>query len=196
MSSKVKKITDSKIEANPVEITPLEEARKLSADIDSMIDKRDEKAKGAIEHLVENLHVTAEKYMTANGVMAALEALRQVVGKDPVYQHDVLLGMSCKLAKEITAVVFAMAAKAENACVEELDKFCDEYYVKDFASTEATAESMARQLLILSLCQNVGPNAQDIKDFYTAANEEIQKSYKELDEFCAKNNIDPVQLGD
>lgn len=196
MSSKVKKITDSKIEANPVETTPLEEAKRLSADIDSMIDKRDEKTKGAIKHLAENLHVTAEKYMTANGVMAALEALRQVVGKDPVYSHDVLLGMSCKLAKEITAVVFAMAAKAEDACVEELDKFCDEYYVKDFASTEATAESMARQLLILPLCQNVGPNAQDIKDFYTTANEEIQKSYKELDEFCAKNNIDPVQLSD
>lgn len=196
MSNKIKKITDSKIEAKPVETTPLEEAGKLSADIDSMIDKRDEKVKGAIEHLAENLRITAEKYMTANGVMAALETLRQVVGSDPTYQHDVLLDMSCKLAKEVAAVALAMAAKAENACVQELDGFCDEYYVKDFASTEATVESTARQLLILSLCQNVGPNAQDIKDFYTTANEEIQKSYKELEEFCSEHDIDLAQLSD
>ena len=53
-----------------------ETAREMARQISKMYEDRDRKALGARDHLVAQLHVTCDKYRTANGIMSALDTIR------------------------------------------------------------------------------------------------------------------------
>jgi len=172
-----------------------ETAKKQAKDISKMYEDRDKKALGAKEHLVSQLKVTADKYRTANGVMSALDTIRLVAGN---HSGDDLIG-DIAMAKGV-AVVMAhkaqeMAAKANKLDPEDMSQLCDDFYEKEFAdSDETSAVDMVIELMLLQLCQNVGPNAEDVAEFCRTADDEIEKARENLKTFCKENDIDFNEL--
>lgn len=172
-----------------------ETAKKQAKDIAKMYEDRDKKAVGAKEHLISQLTITADKYRTANGVMSALDTIRLVAGN---HSGDDLRG-DIAMAKGV-AVVMArkaqeMASKASKLDPEDMSQLCDDFYEKEFAdSDETSAVDMVIELMLLQLCQNVGPSAQDVSDFCRTADEEIEKARTELQKFCDTNNLDFNEL--
>lgn len=167
-----------------------ETAKKQAKDIAKMYEDRDKKAVGAKEHLVSQLAITADKYRTANGVMSALDTVRLVAGS---HTGDDLMG-DIAIAKGV-AVVMAhkaqeMRNKAQSLDPDDMDQLCDGFYEKEFAESESltTAVDMVIELMLLQLCQNVGPSAQDVSDFCRTADEEIEKAREELKKFCDEHD--------
>lgn len=172
-----------------------ESAKEQAKAIGKMYEDRDKKAMGAKEHLVSQLKVTADKYRTANGVMSALDTIRLVAGN---HSGDDLLG-DIAMAKGV-AVVMAhkaqeMASKANKLDPEDMSQLCDDFYEKEFAdSDETSAVDMVIELMLLQLCQNVGPNAEDVAEFCRTADDEIEKARKSLKDFCMEHGIDFNEL--
>lgn len=186
----VRNITNENIDVKPVKLAPADEANEKADAIVSMKKQRDEKVDNAREHLAETLEVTADKYRTANGVMAALDATRTVVGQDCGIAYPGLISIAKTVAVAMANAAIEMKKKASTLKVTEMDKLCEGFYDEDFASGDGSAEPMIHELMLLQLCQNVGPNAQDIKDFYESSNEEIEKAESELFEFCSEHGLD------
>lgn len=186
----VRNITNENIDVKPVKLAPSDEAKEKAEAIASMKRQRDEKVDNAREHLVETLEVTADKYRTANGVMAALDATRTVVGQDCGIEYSGLISIAKTVAVAMANAALNMKRKAGTLKVTEMDKLCEGFYDEDFANGDGSAEKMIHELMLLQLCQNVGPNAQDIKDFYESSNEEIDKAEKEFVEFCSEHDLD------
>jgi hypothetical protein len=51
-------------------------------------------------------------------------------------------------------------------------------------------EALAEELMVLQLCQNVGPSAEDIAEFCSTADGEIAKAREDLKLFCSENSLD------
>lgn len=182
---------DEKLELITEDADDMAVAREMAIKISKMYEDRDEKAFGAKKHLIAQLDVMSEKYRTANGVMSALEVLRDI-GKDAT---PAVLSMAKSLAKSMSLVVHDMADKASKLEPDEIDGLCEGFYDGDFVDSKGieTGE-LALELLRLQLCQNVGPNAQDIADFIDHADLEIEKARDELRTFCYDHGIDFNEL--
>ena len=165
-------------------------ANDMATSIAKMYEDRDKKALGARDHLVSQLEVTADKYRTANGVMSALDTVRLVAGN---HTGDDLMG-DIAMAKGV-AIVMAhkaqdMRDKAQELDPDDMDQLCDGFYEKEFAESESlTAVDMVVELMLLQLCQNVGPAAQDVADFCRTADEEIEKARNNLRDYCEKHGL-------
>lgn len=195
----INKITDDNIKVMPAKETPLEEAKRRHKEIDSMIDQRADKLVGARTHLIDSLNVTAEKYLTANGLMAALDAVRKVSGDSSDISENWQIRTAVDLAKKMSAVSLEMAEKAGTIRFEEFDKLCDGFYDKEFVNLDhekLTVPEITLELMRLQLCQGVGQNAQDIVDFMQSSDEEVERVFQELQEFCKGNGIEFDSLGD
>ena len=164
-------------------------AQEMAKTLLKMAEERDDKIGKARDHLVSTLEVTADKYRTANGVMAALDTVRMVVGKDS-FEITEEVALAKSLALEMASVTLKLAEAASHTPAEDFDKICDGTYDTDFASGDGSVRDMVLELMCLNLCQNVGPDAQDVKDFYVTAVEEIEKAQKDLEEFCKTNDLD------
>lgn len=176
--------------------TPLEVAQDMSADIDKMIDKRDEKVDGARDHLVETLSITREKYLTGSGVMAALHALYEVYGDQPQADIMPLISSAKTLTIQLAEICESMSGFARDCELEEFQTFCDGYYAGDFANKDViTPDDLAKENLVLNLCQQVGPAAQDIWDFKVTADEEIMKVWEKLENFCQEHSLNLAETG-
>lgn len=186
----VRGITNENIDIEPVKLAPADEAKEKAEAVKSMEKQRDEKVDNARDHLVETLEVTADKYRTANGVMAALDAVRTVVGENSNIDYLGLISIAKTVAKSMANAAIDMKEKASALKVTEMDKLCEGFYDEDFASGDGSAEDMIHELMLLQLCQNVGSNAQDIKDFYESSNEEIDKAKREFIDFCSEHNLE------
>lgn len=191
-NKKVRKMTNAPVKAVQTKQTPKEMAVELNESIDKMIDQRDEKVEHAREHLVENLEVTADKYLTANGVMASLEMVRSVAGDNFDFVGEIEMAKS--VAQFMRAQALKMAEKAKTLPITEFEDLCEGFYDEAFADHDGSAQDMVSELMTLNLCQNVGPNAKDIVDFFNSANEEIDKSNAELEELCDKHKINRDEL--
>lgn len=191
-NKKVRKMTNAPVKAVQTKQTPKETAVELSESIDKMIDQRDEKVEHAREHLIENLEVTADKYLTANGVMASLEMIHSVTGDDFDFAGGIEMAKS--VAQFMRVQALKMAEKAKTLPITEFEDLCEGFYDEAFADHDGSAQDMICELMTLNLCQNVGPNAKDIVDFFNSANEEIDKSNAELEELCDKHKIDRDEL--
>lgn len=178
---KLELITDSE-ENNDEDV-----AKEMATKIRKMYEDRDNKAVGAKEHLVAQLFVMSDKYRTANGVMSALEVLRDI-SRD---LSTASLAMAKSLARNMSAVAHDMADRAKELDPDCLNLLCDEFYDGDFVSNKSieTGE-LAFELLRLELCQNVGPNAEDIVDFIAHADAEIDKARDNLRSFCEEHGLD------
>lgn len=191
-NKKVRKMTNAPVKAVQTKQTPKETAVELSESIDKMIDQRDEKVEHAREHLIENLEVTADKYLTANGVMASLEMIHSVTGDNFDFMGEI--GMAKSVAQFMRVQALKMAEKAKTLPITEFEDLCEGFYDEAFADHDGSVQDMICELMTLNLCQNVGPNAKDIVDFFNSANEEIDKSNAELKELCDKHKIDRDEL--
>lgn len=188
--SKTKK--DRKLKLMTEEAGLNETAKKQAQDIAKMYEDRDKKALGARDHLVSQLKVTSDKYRTANGVMAALQVVRDVLGDVTDYVEEISIAKS--VATRMAGVAQRMADVAGGLDSEDMDKLCAGFYDPAFSEGKGSALEMIDELMILQLCQNVGPNAEDVADFCRTADEEIEKAREELKKFCAENNIDFDEL--
>lgn len=191
-NKKVRKMTNAPVKAVQTKQTPKETAVELSESIDKMIDQRDEKVEHAREHLIENLEVTADKYLTANGVMASLEMIHSVTGDNFDFVGEIEMAKS--VAQFMRVQALKMAEKAKTLPITEFEDLCEGFYDEAFADHDGSVQDMICELMTLNLCQNVGPNAKDIVDFFNSANEEIDKSNAELKELCDKHKIDRDEL--
>lgn len=176
--------------------TPLEVAQDMSADIDKMIDKRDEKVDGARDHLVETLGITREKYLTGSGVMAALQALYEAYGNHEQMGIMALIASAKTITMQLAETCESMAGFARDCELEEFQTFCDGYYDDNFANKDVISPTdLAKEILVLNLCQQVGPAAQDIWDFKVTADEEIMKVWEKLENFCQEHSLNLAETG-
>lgn len=170
-----------------------ESAKEQAKAIGKMYEDRDKKAMGAKEHLVHQLEITVDKYRTANGVMSALDTLRTVMGEGGENKY-VEIQSAQRIAKRLSVITTNMAAAARKLDPEEMDKLCDGFYDMDLVNKNVGPEDLAEQLMILQLCQNVGPNAEDVAEFCRSADDEIEKARKSLKTFCTDHDIDFNEL--
>lgn len=189
MTEEIKDITNEDIEVTAVEEDAVAVALSQHNDIVKMKNAAEEKIENARIHLVDTLEVTAQKYLTANGMMAAIETIRQVIGN-----ADVSFETQTTWAKDIMRALSDSAAsmmeKAKVLAVENFDQICEDYYEEDFSAREnIIAYDLACELMELQLCQNVGPAAQDIIDFKTTSDEEIEKAQAKLDEYLKEHDL-------
>ena len=173
-----------------------ETANEMAKSIAKMYEDRDRKAVGAKEHLASQLAVTVEKYCTANGVMSALDAVRTVFGDKSEHTIYTEIQMAQRLAKSLSVIAGKMGMKVGELDPEDMHSLCDGFYKADVTNDKLGPEELAKQLMILQLCQNVGPSAQDVSDFCRTADEEIEKAREDLKTFCAENDIDFNELVD
>lgn len=169
-----------------------ETARKQAKDIAKMYEDRDKKALGARDHLVSQLEVTSDKYRTANGVMAALQVVRDVVGNTTDYVEEISIAKTA--ATRMAGIAQEMAKKASELDPEEMDQLCFGFYDQTFSEGKSSALELIDELLVLQLCQNVGPNAEDVVEFCHTADEEIEKARENLKAFCSENDLDFDEL--
>lgn len=189
MTEEIKDITNENIKVIAVEEDAVAVALSQHNDIIKMKNAAEEKIENARIHLVDTLEVTAQKYLTANGMMAAIETIRQVIGN-----ADVSFETQTTWAKDIMRALSDSAAsmmeKAKVLAVENFDQICEDYYEEDFSAREdIIAYDLACELMELQLCQNVGPAAQDIIDFKTTSDEEIEKAQAKLDEYLTEHDL-------
>lgn len=179
---------DRKVKLMTNEAKPEDTARDMAKSIAKMYEDRDKKAMGAKDHLISQLKVTSDKYRTANGVMAALQVVRDVLGKTTDYVEEISIAKG--VALHMSGIASDMVRNAEELDPEEMDQLCFGFYDQEFSSSKGTALEMIDELMALQLCQNVGPNAEDISEFCNTADEEIQKAREELRKFCDENDLD------
>lgn len=184
---------ERKIKLMTEEADAMESAKEQAKAISKMYEDRDKRAIGAKEHLISQLEVTADKYRTANGVMSALDTVRTVFGgASPDIHPDIQ--MAQRIAKGMSVVAEKMAARAGELDPENMYRLCDKFYDDDIVNKNVGPEELAKQLMILQLCQNVGPNAEDVADFCHTADDEIEKARNNLRTFCTENDINFNEL--
>lgn len=168
-----------------------ETARSMAKSIAKMYEDRDKKALDARDHLVNQILVTSDKYLTANGVMSALEIVRDVFAdhKDPL-DIDEEIDIAKSAAKHMSQKAKEMSERAASLDPEDLYVLCDGYYSTDFANKRVTALDIVYELMALQLCQNVGPSADDIVSFIDTADKEIEKAREDLRTFCSEHDLD------
>lgn len=169
---------------------PKETAKEMAKSISKMYEDRDNKAKNAKQSLMDQLEVTSNKYRTANGVMSALSCLRDVLGDNAKeYALEEEIGYAKTVATLMAKTAEDMYDTASNLDPEEMHLLCEAFYDKTFSEGASSGLDMVRELMTLQLCQNVGPNAEDITEFCKHAKEEIAKARENLEKFCEENDI-------
>ena len=164
-------------------------AEEMAESIRKMYEDRDAKVSGAKEHLVSQLEVTADKYRTANGVMSALDTVRLVMGNSSHASLMDELSLAKGAANRMAKTALEMSRKAADLDPEHLYNLCNGFYDPAFSESDGEIRDMVDQLMLLQLCQNVGPSSQDVTDFLRTANEEIEKAKAELRKHCEDNDV-------
>jgi len=176
------------IEGSAKDIDWEKTAKEQAEQIRKMYEDRDKKALAAKEHLVSSLQITSYKYLTANGIMSALDTTRTVMGNNnDVYGN---LAYAQRIAKQMSDIAMNMMDKAAATDPENMGDLCEGFYEEDMTEEEISTENLAKELMILNLCQNVGPDAQDVADFCKTADKEIEKARDALREFCGEHGLD------
>ena len=177
---------DRKLQLVTEQADAMELAKEQAKAIAKMYEDRDRKAMGGREHLVSQLEVTSDKYRTANGVMAALQTVRDVLGDTTDYVEEISIAKTA--ATRMAGIAQDMAKKAGGLDPEDMGKLCDGFYNPAFSEGSGSALEMIDELMSLQLCQNVGPSAQDVSDFCRTTDEEIEKAREELKKFCDEHD--------
>ncbi len=185
---------DRKFNVMSNEADPNDVAKEMAESIRKMYEDRDKKAMNAKSHLISQLKLTSEKYCTANGVMSALDTVRTVYGEVATNGIYPEIQMAQCLAKKLSVTATKMAEKASDLDPEDMAELCDSFYKTDMVNSNLCPEGLAEQLMILQLCQNIGPNASDVSDFCGRADEEIEKARANLVDYCESNGINFNEL--
>lgn len=183
-----KEILD-KLKTVNAESDPKAVAEEMAKSIDKMVEDRDKKAKSAKELLVKQLEVTASKYLTANGVMSAMQVVRDVYGEG-ILSIEVSLETAKTMAQRMSKLATKMADAAETLEPVDMARLCDTFYDAHFAERPSDPTNLVYELLSLQLCQNVGPSAEDVAEFCAHADDEIAKARERLAEHRAEHGLE------
>ena len=153
-----------------------ETKKELENKLISMREDREAKLAAAKDQLVDMLTVTVDKYRTATGTAEALRILRFV---DESF-NDIKLANN--LAKDMASITSMMTAKARKLEPEEMDQLCDGFYDKDFTigDSKAWPYELAKEMMCIDLCRNVGGAAEDMVSFVARSQEEIDATEQAL----------------
>lgn len=184
MTQNMTEITDENIEVEAVTEAKTTEQKiaELSNQVADMQEKQDEKITAAIKQLSDELAVTATKYATATGIMAAMEAGQMLWDDGMAFDDRVYC---CKTAaQKMIALCKDMSEKAAACTVDGLEDFLDQFYDDQFVNNEnpISMQGMLEELMVLSLCRQVAPSIQDIRDFEAKSDEQIEETCKQVDE--------------
>lgn len=178
-----------KMEVVTGEADPREAAVETAKSIRKMYEDRDKKAVGAKQHLIDQLLVTVDKYKTANGVMSALATVRDVFHNSSFMSCEEEINVAKVIATEMSGIAMDMHDKARKLDPDEMDKLCDGFYSTEYSKGDGNARDLVRELMIIQLCQNVGPDACDIAEFCKQANLEIERAREDLKANCKENGL-------
>jgi hypothetical protein len=165
--------------------------KELEEKIVSMKEDKEKKCKSAKEQLVSMLEVTVDKYRTATGTAEALRVLRFVVGGEAT-TDPIDLTYPNRLAWDMAGIANDMKEKAEKLSYAEMDQLCDGFYDKEFkVSPQADDDAdsfmqLAKEMMCIDLCRNVGGAAEDMVEFIKRVQEEIDATGEELKKLKAK----------
>lgn len=158
----------------------------LTNQIEASTKAQVEKLAWSKEHLVAQLKMASEKYRTVNGYMQARTTLDQVVFGDPDLTPDVLNYNARELARKMSEMAANLATVIDDTAVDEIDDaLLDNLLDMDFLDSEFSYAGTARELLIANLLQNVGPSIDDIVQFRTGKQHEIDQLTEELAKYGA-----------
>ena len=102
--------------------------------------------------------------------------------------------MAKRVATDMASMTADMILKAKDLNPENMDKLCDGFYALSFSEEDGSAIEMVGQLMQLQLCQNVGPDADDVANFCKQADEESEKARENLRKFCEENGFDFLEV--
>lgn len=173
------------------ELVPVLEERVLDTEVKRMTEAMYEKVDGALDHMIKNLLVAADKYMTYRGFDTAYNYLKQYNHPDPLAVAAVTafnLSNTAKLMVERARKIKKDIQSVPDLTIaESLSNFCDDFYSDEFIndvdawmyeekhSHSVIIEQIAVEAMRIDLCTNVGSAAQDIADFIMQAKDEIDK---------------------
>ena len=161
-----------------------EEEAELRADLEAQLqaamDQQAEKLDQSKAHLVAQLRMAHEKYLTVNGYMQARSTYDQAAfGVEQPYDAD---KESRQIAAEMSMFAAELADAIEATDVLELDEeVLDGYLDKGFVKKDLPFNHTVTQLLIVNLLQNIGPSIDDIVSFREGSAAGIAKLEEELD---------------
>lgn len=162
----------------------------MARSIRKMYEDRDEKVLGAKERLISQLDILAHKYRTANGVMTALSTMRDVRGENSNISIGTQIKQSKNLAWQMSKLVTELKDKANVTEPEDMGHLLDGLWDEDYCENDDHAAlTIVFELMVLQLCQNVGPSADDIVEFLTRTDQEIQSARMRLMDFCNENDV-------
>lgn len=178
------KVVDTNDEDENLEDELIDQYQKMIAD-------KDTKLKAAKKQLIDNLKVTAEKYETASGTMAAIDTIRSIwpdyLSKPDAMDDFENLEFANKLSKRMASTARDMADKANGLDYEEMNELCNGFYEPDYRLDhknffQLSAVALAEELMRIDLCRNVGPAADDIVGFIERVDIDIADIEAKLDE--------------
>lgn len=194
MTDDIKVITEEDIQVEAESVEPKDIAKRKYETILKMIEGRDAKIKNATEHLNEILIITATKYLTANGMMAAMDTINEV---NPELKWTEKINIALDTSRMLSALTNKIAEELAEASPTEYNTVIEQHYDRDFVwqlKTEeeplSFVEDIVMELMTLHLCSNIGPSADDIVQFIKATQEEIDKSVNDYNEYCEANNME------
>ena len=155
-----------------------EQIEELESKIEKMKADKETKCEAAKKQLIDMLGVTADKYRTATGVAEALRVLRFAYGE----QYDAFED-AASLARELCNTTDAMQATASLLDPNEMDSLCEGFYDPDFASNKnIIGYELAKEMMRIDLCRNVGSAAEDMVSFVKRVDEEIEATKKAIED--------------
>lgn len=164
---------------NPIEV----QCQELVNDLDRMVKARDKNLEASKEQLIEMLKITSDKYRTVTGTMEAMRVIRMVFDGDPedmpIFE---VIAMAKGIAVDLSGKAWELSVKADNLGYAEMDQLCDGVYDKKFSENETNAIEMVTELMVVDLCRNVGPAAEDMVSFLDRVDIELAETTARLDE--------------
>lgn len=179
--------------SNDIEKKNLDEAKEdIVNQLKIMIEATDKKMDQAIMHFTDQCEVASEKYLSVNGLLQAKSSLITALGGT---YSDLLNTMSeakiweaasdiaLQASKTILQICDKFVSICDNGNYELLPDMLDEYMDKDFVNKKkryCSAYEVARELTVCSILANLQPNLEDMWEFYSHAQSEMNKLHDEL----------------
>lgn len=158
-------------------------AKELVDKMGSMVEDMKKKLETAKEQLLKKLDVLSDKYRTANGIKAAMDAIYSLVPPNSgANAYDVMTDARA-IAEHLSDKCHALHKMASQLDFASLRNLTHGMYDDDMVNRkDLLVTDLAEELMVLELLSNVGPNADDISDFYDRAMEEIGAVGDQLEE--------------
>jgi polyhydroxyalkanoate synthesis regulator phasin len=152
----------------------------IKTQIEAAQNSRNEKLRQSMDHLLAQVEMVSKKYLTVNGYMQAKQAMMEATFEDlPLSARD---NESIKgLAFEMSGMVKDLAGKLHDVDVHEIDEsVIDGLMDHEFVKNPLDHMTVARELLIVQLLQNIGPVIDDIVSFRESTRDGLDRLHEEL----------------